>query len=321
LFDEAPGPISVYSDVDPPVEVVTVRGAWTPQLAHRVRDILTKCFAAHPAGLIIELSALGDPVAASLPTWLTAQRHGAGLYPAVPVALCASADNPLAHRLQQMNGRRFLPVYARERQARVAMADRLALPERLVLRLVATPTAVGQARDLVTRACVSWGMQQVSDSGRLVVSELVTNAIKHTGTGVSVIVSRRLAGLHIAVADGAPDRPRIPGQRGDGGRGSRADGGWGLRVVDGSAVRWGIVPTPDGKVVWATLYPEAGADRAGFVRPVSKGPVSSDPVPSDPVPSDPVSRGPVIKGPVLKGPVSNGPGLTEVGSDVVRGGD
>jgi anti-sigma regulatory factor (Ser/Thr protein kinase) len=262
LFDEAPGPITVYRDVDPPVEVVTVRGAWTPQLQQRARDTLTKCFAAHPAGLIIELSALGDPVAASLPTWLTAQRLGAALLPVVPVALCASADNPLAHRLQELNGRRFLPVYARERQARVAMADRLALPERLMLRLVASPDAAGRARDLVVRACTSWGMQQLCEPGRLIVSELVTNAIKHTGTGVSVIVSRRLAGLHIAVADGAPGRPRIPEQRGD--------SGWGLRVVDGSAVRWGIVPTPDGKVVWATVYPEAASEGAD-ARDVTSG--------------------------------------------------
>jgi anti-sigma regulatory factor (Ser/Thr protein kinase) len=249
LFDEAPGPITVYCDVDPPVEVVTVRGVWTMSLRQRVCDTLTKCFAAHPAGLIIDLSALDDPLAASLPTWLTAQRQGAGRYPPVPVALCASADNPLAHRLQQVGSRRFLPVFARVRQARVAIADRLALAERLLLRLVASPDAVGQARELVARACLSWGLEQFNEPGRLIVSELVTNAILHTGTGISVIISRRVRGLHIAVADGAPHQPRVPNQRIGGGRG--------LRLVDGSAVRWGIVPTPDGKVVWATLHPEA----------------------------------------------------------------
>ncbi len=250
LFDEAPGPITVYRDVDPPVEVVTVRGAWTPQLGQRVLDTLTRCFAAHPAGMIIELSALDDPAARSLPTWLTAQRHGAGLRPSVPVALCASADNPLAHRLQQLGSRRFLPVFARVRQARVAIADRLALTERLLLRLVASPDAVSRARDLVARACASWDLEQCSESGRLVVSELVTNAIQHTGTGISVIVSRRVPGLHIAVADGEPRQPRVPAQWTGEGRG--------LRVVENSAVRWGSVPTPHGKVVWATLQPGAG---------------------------------------------------------------
>ena len=228
--------------------MVTVRGVWGVPLRHRACDALTKCFAAQPAGLIIDLSALDDPAAASLLTWLIAQRQGAGRYPAVPVALCASADNPLAHRLQQMGSRRFLPVFARERQARVAIADRLALTERLSLRLVASPDAVGRARDLVAQACLRWRLDQFCEPGQIVVSELVANAIQHTGTGISVIVSRQTQGVHIAVADGASRQPRVPSQRTRGGRG--------LREVDRSAVRWGIVPTPDGKVVWATLRPD-----------------------------------------------------------------
>ncbi|MET0416245.1 MAG: ATP-binding protein [Actinoplanes sp.] len=259
LFDEAPGPVTVYRDVDPPVDVVTVRGAWNDQLAQRVLDVLAKCFATHPAALIIELSALDDAPARSLPTWLTAQRRGAKMRPVVPVALCASADNPLALRLQQLGSRRFLPVYARVRQARVAIAGRLALTERLVLRLVASPDAAGRARELVAHACDSWQLEQFREPGRLIVSELVTNAIKHAGTGISVIVSRRDDGLHIAVADGERRQPFVPVQRARTPQDIQdlAEDGRGLQVVDGSAVRWGIVPTPEGKVVWATLYVSA----------------------------------------------------------------
>ena len=84
----------------------------------------------------------------------------------------------------------------------------------------------------------------------MVVTELVTNAVEHAGTTVTVAVTRRGTGVHLAVADldrrfpalASPDR-------------SVFDRGRGLMLVDALASLWGVMPTPTGKVVWATVRP------------------------------------------------------------------
>jgi anti-sigma regulatory factor (Ser/Thr protein kinase) len=68
---------------------------------------------------------------------------------------------------------------------------------------------------------------------QLVVSELVTNALRHGDGAIELHACRDESGLRIEVldaGDGAP-RQRSPG----------ADGGWGLRIVEQVAVSWGGV--------------------------------------------------------------------------------
>lgn len=84
----------------------------------------------------------------------------------------------------------------------------------------------------------------------LLVSELVTNAYRHSGqeTHDSIGLRVELTGstVRIEVADrGAGKTPAI--------REAGEDGGWGLRIVETVADRWGTSRDPSGTVVWFEL--------------------------------------------------------------------
>jgi len=212
---------------------------------------------------MIDLSGLDDPRTESTPTWVAAQRAAASQAPPLPLALCVPPDLPLADRMQRLGARRYLPVYAKVRQARVAIAGRLPLTDRVMLTVPPEPDAPSFARNLAGDACLAWGLPELLHPGRLVMSELVTNAVEHAGSEITVVVTRRGAGLHLAVWDGLADPPRIIAlARPRRGR-PLDDRGRGLRVVAAAATAWGSLPTGTGKVVWATLRarrsPRAGA--------------------------------------------------------------
>jgi anti-sigma regulatory factor (Ser/Thr protein kinase) len=108
------------------------------------------------------------------------------------------------------------------------------------------PAAVRQALADVDEA--GW---PVGDA-MLIASELVTNAVLHSGCSadhtVSVRASQRGNRILIAVHDpGLSRRPAEP-RRHEG----SAFGGWGLRIVEQLADRWGA-ERPDGYRVWAEL--------------------------------------------------------------------
>ncbi|MDP9093694.1 MAG: ATP-binding protein [Actinomycetota bacterium] len=88
---------------------------------------------------------------------------------------------------------------------------------------------------------------ELLDDAALIVSELVTNAVR-AGCGrtqLEVAVAERH--LRIAVIDDAPGVPVIlePSARDDHGRG--------LHIVAEVATDWGVKPLGDSKEVWATL--------------------------------------------------------------------
>ena len=93
------------------------------------------------------------------------------------------------------------------------------------------------------------GRRDVADDVRLVVTELLANAIAHaTAPGWMMTVWVRLSavdrGVRIEVTDPFPDRaPEV-----------RSESiGSGLQVVDAVAASWGYEVTPDGKTVWALV--------------------------------------------------------------------
>jgi anti-sigma regulatory factor (Ser/Thr protein kinase) len=119
------------------------------------------------------------------------------------------------------------------------------------------------ARDIDTvRAARGWlaaflGRHRVSETQRqdaeLVISELVTNALRH-GLG-DIVVRTSLADGHllqVSVTDSGPELPAL--QPVDPGR----VGGVGLRIVDRLASEWGVAPFPGGKTVWAILATGSG---------------------------------------------------------------
>jgi anti-sigma regulatory factor (Ser/Thr protein kinase) len=109
---------------------------------------------------------------------------------------------------------------------------------KLKLELEGHPDSVGRARHALGDLAGSLSERRLDDV-RLLVSELVTNAIRHADTGPDATIS-----LLVDVTDG---RLRVEVQ--DGGRGfepSAPDpdparsGGWGLYLVEQLADRWGV---------------------------------------------------------------------------------
>ncbi len=247
--------VSVSADAaeDAAVSLLTVRGRWDARLRLDTSATLRRCFTGQPDGLIVDLSGLHDPHSESAITWTTARHFAARLEPPVHLALCVPPDLPLAGRLQTLGAGRFLPVYAKVRQARVALAGRIPGDERLSVTLRPDAEASSLARNLVSDACLGWGLTHLLHRSRLVMSELVSNAVEHAGTEIRVAVSRRGAGLHLSVSDDDPRLPRlVPVSR------PRPDlpldeRGRGLRTVHENAALWGCLPAGAGKVVWATM--------------------------------------------------------------------
>lgn len=114
-------------------------------------------------------------------------------------------------------------------------------------QLRAEPGSVGHARQL-TAAALRDAPASTRDTVMLVVSELVTNGIRHVGTDVALRVTRHDDHVRVEVTDTGAGEPvvRNPGPLEPHGRG--------LRIVEALAYRWGVDPgVGGGKTVWCTI--------------------------------------------------------------------
>ncbi|MFG3107298.1 ATP-binding protein [Streptomyces tendae] len=115
----------------------------------------------------------------------------------------------------------------------------------------AAPDAVRTARSLVRRTLDEWRLDSVGDIAALLVSELVTNALRHATGPIGVRLVRGPAGaagvLLVEVSDPLPDPPRERVARPD------DEDGRGLQLVASAARRWGTRPGEAGKTVWFEL--------------------------------------------------------------------
>ncbi|WP_371673797.1 ATP-binding protein [Streptomyces sp. NBC_00289] len=124
-----------------------------------------------------------------------------------------------------------------------------------VSRFPAVSASIAAARDWA-RACVydfdgPLRQHRFMETAELLVSELVTNAIRH-GTGSPVLrLTWNGRTLRIAVSDLSARRPRP--RTAD----SAEPGGFGVRIVEQLTQRWGVTPHHAGKTVWAELSPTA----------------------------------------------------------------
>ncbi|MFE4370181.1 SpoIIE family protein phosphatase [Streptomyces sp. NPDC056835] len=103
--------------------------------------------------------------------------------------------------------------------------------------------APGRARRLARRALARWGLEELSDSVELLISEVVTNAVRYAERPVTL----RLLRTDVLRCEVGDDSPQLPRQR----RARDTDeGGRGLFLVNRLARRWGATRLSTGKVVW-----------------------------------------------------------------------
>ncbi|MFL6110279.1 MAG: ATP-binding protein [Catenulispora sp.] len=108
----------------------------------------------------------------------------------------------------------------------------------------------GVARKLVRTALAAWHLEELTESGTLLVTELVANAVKHTDScRITVVISRPSERfVRIGVVDSARIMP-VSAKSGD----DLATSGRGLLIIDALADRWGTDLYRWGKQVWAEL--------------------------------------------------------------------
>ncbi|GAA4229658.1 hypothetical protein GCM10022254_22590 [Actinomadura meridiana] len=121
-------------------------------------------------------------------------------------------------------------------------------PPTLVLEF--TKQAPRLARQFLAERFAEWGLED-DYVGRLVISELTTNAYKH---GAGPIIVRVFLDDHdgrpvLEVWDTAETRPKIQPEN------TAATSGRGLQLLADFAAEWGVRPLNEGgKITWAKLH-------------------------------------------------------------------
>ncbi|MFE7112029.1 SpoIIE family protein phosphatase [Streptomyces sp. NPDC057575] len=120
------------------------------------------------------------------------------------------------------------------------------------------PAEVARIRTEVTGRLTAWGLTELSFATELILSELVTNAIRY-GTGPITIRLLHARSLICEVADGSSTAPHLR-------RAATTDeGGRGLYLVSQFAERWGTRYTKRGKIIWTEQSLTPGAQPSSDV--------------------------------------------------------
>ncbi|WP_432013624.1 SpoIIE family protein phosphatase [Streptomyces cucumeris] len=121
----------------------------------------------------------------------------------------------------------------------------------------AESTVVAAAREATTRQLADWGLEELAFATELIVSELVTNAIRYAGGPVGLRLIRETV-LICEVTDPSNSQPRLR-------RASWSDeGGRGLFLVAQLTNRWGSRYGREGKTIWTEqLLPVDAQDYRG----------------------------------------------------------
>lgn len=106
------------------------------------------------------------------------------------------------------------------------------------------PAAVGEVRAAVVRQLARWDLEELSFTTELILSELVTNAIRYGSAPVGVRLLRDRT-LICEVSDSSSTSPHLRYAA------MTDEGGRGLFLVAQLTDRWGTRYTPKGKVIWA----------------------------------------------------------------------
>ena len=171
------------------------------------------------------------------------QDIGAGL-----AALCASAAHPAASMDDACDTiiRALNPKGGRKDDVALLMARLNGIPDGDVAewQLALDPREVARARRLVRGKLLDWDLPEAVESAELMVSELVTNAVKHGRTHHIGLRLVRTGALLCEVSDDEPAPAALLNAS------AHDEFGRGLLVVSGLAREWGTSTTARGKTVW-----------------------------------------------------------------------
>ncbi|MEU1511047.1 SpoIIE family protein phosphatase [Streptomyces sp. NPDC005811] len=159
-------------------------------------------------------------------------------------ALLAGSDADLA-TLCTSAVRRLVPVPQPDDIALLLARTHGLGPDQVVsFDVPADPAAVADVRARATRQVEAWGLADLATTSELIVSELVTNAVRYATPPIRLRLLRDTR-LTCEVSDASSTAPRLRHAR------SLDEGGRGLFLVAQLAHRWGSRYTGEGKIIWA----------------------------------------------------------------------
>ena len=114
-------------------------------------------------------------------------------------------------------------------------------------QLPPTARSVPQARQHISTTLRHWSLDALIETTQLLTSELVTNAVLHARTPMTLTIDAVGSGVRVAVTDGSPIPPAMRRHS------ITATTGRGLRLLNQLADSWNVEDTDGGKTVWFTL--------------------------------------------------------------------
>jgi len=180
-----------------------------------------------------------------------------------------SPQEPLEDLCKKSLREVYSNVHTKRDDIAVLIAKLRRIPEdnRMIWELAPDEISVRQARMLIRDPMKRWGLEDYIPVTELLVSELVTNAIKYAKGEILLRLILESGSLACEVHDSSPALPRVLQVD------REAENGRGLHVVSQLATRWGARRTHTGKVVWCEQHvPDSILESAGAVQASADSP-------------------------------------------------
>lgn len=229
-------PVLLRQEVLGATAVLAVAGPVAAQDVVVLGRTVTQALAYAPRGVVVDLSEAG-PLPPGTADVLRTVAPGPGCWPRPCVVVCG-ASGELA---------RELPGAERTRADALAHVDDRGSGARARIEVRDGPAGPSRSRWAAVAWAVERGHAGLADDLAVVVSELVTNALRHGGPPVALEVEDVGDGVVVAVEDQSGRQP-VPWDAG-----ADDEHGRGLLLVDRLARETGVRPRPPGKTVWADL--------------------------------------------------------------------
>lgn len=218
------------------VVVLSVSGGVGLREAEGLLTATERVLDERPRGVVLDLVDAGD-VSEAARSRLAALADLPAGWPRAPFVLCPGTALPDAPP----------PMTAPDRGAALARVEDRAQRRRTRVAVPYDETGPAQARAAVSSDAAALGLEDLSDDVALVVSEMVTNAIRHAAPPVRLEVEVTETEVVVAVCDGTPTAPVARMADDD------AEGGRGMLLVQFLSSEHGVRSQPPGKTVWARL--------------------------------------------------------------------
>jgi len=215
-----------------------------PAVAGLAREAVLTEWVESPAAVICDLSDVRGPVDSAAVPRLASLGAQVRQWPGIPIGLICP-DRDVREGLTAAAEGRYLAI-AETGSAVWGELSAGAATATVRATLVPEPRSARAAREFVAQTCSDWGCSHQVHAATLIASELVTNAVLHARSPLTMSVSRCGHQLRVGVRDHDSRPPtRVVG--------SDVATRLGMQVVEALCRDWGVLFAAGGKVVWAIL--------------------------------------------------------------------